>query len=61
MKMDKGVKLYLFSLTLLAHIRKIALYFVISHEGLSEAKALVLWSPGVKSQLTGKYPDAGKD
>ena len=28
---------------------------------VAEAKALVLWSPGVKSWLAGKYPDAGKD
>lgn len=35
MKMDEGVKLYLLTLTLLAHIRKIALYFVMSRDGLS--------------------------
>ena len=27
----------------------------------AEAKALILWPPDVKSQLTGKAPDAGKD
>ena len=27
----------------------------------AEAEAPVLWPPDVKSQLTGKYPDAGKD
>ena len=27
----------------------------------AEAEASILWSPDVKSQLTGKYPDAGKD
>ena len=27
----------------------------------AEAEALVLWPPDVKSQLTGKDPDAGKD
>ena len=26
-----------------------------------EAKAPILWPPDVKSQLTGKEPDAGKD
>ena len=26
-----------------------------------EAEALILWPPDVKSQLTGKDPDAGKD
>ena len=27
----------------------------------TEAEALILWPPGVKSQLTGKDSDAGKD
>ena len=27
----------------------------------AEDEALILWPPGVKSQLTGKDPDAGKD
>ena len=27
----------------------------------AEAKALILWPPDTKSQLTGKDPDAGKD
>ena len=27
----------------------------------AEAEAPILWSPDVKSQLTGKDPDAGKD
>ena len=27
----------------------------------ANSEALILWPPGVKSQLTGKYPDAGKD
>ena len=27
----------------------------------AEAETPVLWPPGVKSQLTGKDPDAGKD
>ena len=27
----------------------------------AEAEAPILWSPDVKSQLTEKYPDAGKD
>ena len=27
----------------------------------TEAEALILWSPDVKSQLTGKDPDAEKD
>ena len=27
----------------------------------AKAEALILWPPGVKSQLTGKDPDAGKD
>ena len=27
----------------------------------AEAEALILWPPDVKSQLTGKDPDAGKD
>ena len=27
----------------------------------AEAEASVLWPPNVKSQLTGKDPDAGKD
>ena len=26
-----------------------------------EAEALILWPPNVKSRLTGKDPDAGKD
>ena len=26
-----------------------------------KAEALILWPPDVKSQLTGKVPDAGKD
>ena len=29
--------------------------------GRSDAKALVLWPPDVKSQLIGKEPDAGED
>ena len=29
--------------------------------GRTDAEALILWPPDVKSQLTGKYPDAGKD
>ena len=28
---------------------------------MAEAEALILWPPEVKSQLTGKDPDAGKD
>ena len=28
---------------------------------VAEADAPILWSPGVKSQLIGKDPDAGKD
>ena len=27
----------------------------------ADAEALILWPPDVKSQLTGKYPDAGED
>ena len=27
----------------------------------AEAEALILWPPDVKSQLSGKNPDAGKD
>ena len=27
----------------------------------AEAEAPILWPPDAKSQLTGKYPDAGKD
>ena len=27
----------------------------------AEAEAPILWPPDVKSQLTEKYPDAGKD
>ena len=27
----------------------------------AEAETPILWPPGVKSQLTGKDPDAGKD
>ena len=27
----------------------------------AEAEAQILWPPDVKSQLTGKDPDAGKD
>ena len=27
----------------------------------ADAEALIPWPPDVKSQLTGKYPDAGKD
>ena len=27
----------------------------------AEAEAPIPWSPTAKSQLTGKYPDAGKD
>ena len=27
----------------------------------AEAEALILWPPDVKSRLTGKDPDAGKD
>ena len=27
----------------------------------TDGKAPILWPPDVKSQLTGKYPDAGKD
>ena len=27
----------------------------------TDAEASVLWPPGVKSQLAGKDPDAGKD
>ena len=27
----------------------------------AEAEALILWPPDVKSQLTGKDPDVGKD
>ena len=27
----------------------------------AKAEALILWPPDVKSQLIGKYPDAGKD
>ena len=27
----------------------------------TEAEAPILWPPGMKSQLTGKDPDAGKD
>ena len=29
--------------------------------GRTDAEAPILWPPDVKSQLTGKYPDAGKD
>ena len=29
--------------------------------GKTDAKAPILWSPDVKSQLTGKDPDVGKD
>ena len=29
--------------------------------GRTDAEALILWLPNAKSQLTGKYPDAGKD
>ena len=29
--------------------------------GRTEAEALILWSPDVKSQLIGKGSDAGKD
>ena len=29
--------------------------------GRTDAEASVLWPPDAKSQLTGKYPDAGKD
>ena len=32
-----------------------------SFEGHTEAEAPVLWPPDLKSQLTGKDPDAGKD
>ena len=28
---------------------------------VAEAEAPILWTPDVKSQLTGKDPDAGKD
>ena len=28
---------------------------------MAEAEALILWPPEVKSQLTGKDPDVGKD
>ena len=31
-----------------------------SLEGLAEAEAPILWPPDVKSQLTGKDPDAEK-
>ena len=27
----------------------------------AEAEAIIFWPPDVKSQLTGKYSDAGKD
>ena len=27
----------------------------------AEAETVILWPPDVKSQLTGKNPDAGKD
>ena len=27
----------------------------------TEAEALIVWPPDPKSQLIGKYPDAGKD
>ena len=27
----------------------------------AEAEALILWPPDAKSQLIGKYPDAGKE
>ena len=27
----------------------------------AEAEAPIVWPPDVKSRLTGKYPDAGKD
>ena len=30
-------------------------------QGLTDAEALILWPPDVKSQLIGKDPDAGKD
>ena len=29
--------------------------------GGTDAEALILWPPDVKSQLTGKDPEAGKD
>ena len=29
--------------------------------GRTDAKAPIIWPPDVKSQLTGKDPDAGKD
>ena len=29
--------------------------------GRADAEAPIFWSPDVKGQLTGKYPDAGKD
>ena len=29
--------------------------------GRTDAKAQIIWPPDVKSQLTGKDPDAGKD
>ena len=32
-----------------------------SMEGLLVNEAATLWPPNVKSQLIGKYPDAGKD
>ena len=32
-----------------------------SLEGLTDAEAPILWPPDVKSKLTGKDPDAGKD
>ena len=28
--------------------------------GKTDAEALILWLPNAKSQITGKYPDAGK-
>ena len=31
------------------------------HWNYAEAEPPILWPPDVKSQLIGKYPDAGKD
>ena len=36
-------------------------YPILIRRTVAEAEALTLWPPGVKSQLTGKHSDAGKD
>ena len=56
--MEKYLPIYFYLMSFL-HFDSILSWFPRLYA--AETKALILWSPDVKSQLIGRDPDAGKD